>query len=425
MVDEQLELTGVVDWDWTFEAPLPAVVQFPWFLADVPGWHNDGTSPGETFHNNRDYLVQAVRVRELSKTRSDKFSVLLASARQRQIFQSAINFRDVHKEFVSSNGEFQSRRHHDLVQAYKFRIDEVNDEFNAVLEVNPDAEDIAANLDKERDNNKLRGPLHGIPVLLEDNIYTDHRTSTSAGSYALLGSKPAREATVARKLCESGAILLGKVNLSEWANFRSGSENGNNGWSARGGQTFGAFDPGTDPDGSSSESAVSSILGLCLAAIGTETDGSIVCPAQRSSVVGVAPTTGLVARDGIIPLSSRQDTVGPLARTVKDAAHLLTAISGQSIYDDATDNIPFDSVPNYAEACEGSRLDGLRLGVPRDALKLVDSVVMNAFERALDILRSSGAVIVDNIRFAGADEWNAWTGSSRRACVQAEFKQSI
>lgn len=139
----------------------------------------------------------------------------------------------------------------------------------------------------------------------------------------------------------------------------------------------------------------------------------------------MAPTTGLVSRDGIIPLSSRQDTVGPFARTVKCAARLLTAISGKSAYDDATDCIPFDSIPNYAEVCKGSRLDGLRLGVPRDALKGVDNVVMDGFERALEMLRSSGAVIVDNIKFTGADEWNEWAASSKRACLQAEFKHSI
>ncbi|KAF2020553.1 amidase [Aaosphaeria arxii CBS 175.79] len=312
-----------------------------------------------------------------------------------------------------------------LVAAYKRRISEVNDEFNAVLEINPDAEKIAASLDNERRDGKLRGPLHGIPILLKDNIFTDDQTSTSAGSYALLGSRPVREATVATKLRESGAILLGKVNLSEWANFRSGPNNGSNGWSARGRQTYGAFYPGSDPDGSSSGSAISSILGLTFAAIGTETDGSIVSPAQRSSVVGMAPTIGLVARDGIIPLSNRQDTVGPLARTVKSVAYVLTAISGKSPYDNATSSIPFDHIPNYADACQGTRLDGLRIGVPRDAIAETDGIVMKKFDKALSLLKSRGVTIVDNVLFASAKEWDAWDSAEKRACLQAEFKHSI
>jgi len=312
-----------------------------------------------------------------------------------------------------------------LVQAYKRRIAEVNNEFNVVLEINPEAEKIAKQLDEERQEGNIRGPLHGIPILLKDNIYTDDHTSTSAGSFALLGSKAPREATVAQKLRASGAILLGKVNLSEWANFRSGPSNGTNGWSARGGQTYGAFFPGTEAEGSSSGSAVSTILGLAFAAIGTETDGSIVAPAQRSNVVGVAPTVGLVARDGILPLSNRQDTVGPCARTVKCAAHILTVISGKSAYDNATEAIPFESLPKYEEACKGTRLDGLRIGVPREALADVDGVVLDAFERALKLLASSGATIVDNVRFSSIKEWDEWDPARKRVCLQAEFKNSI
>ncbi|KAF2688541.1 amidase signature enzyme [Lentithecium fluviatile CBS 122367] len=240
-------------------------------------------------------------------------------------------------------------------------------------------------------------PLHGIPILLKDNIFTDDRTSASTGSYALLGSKAPHEATVAQKPRESGAILLGKVNLSEWANFRPGPNNGSNGQNVRDGQTYSAFFPGTESEGSSSGSAVSSILGLAFATVGTEADGSIVSPAQRSIVVGVAPTTGLIGRDGIIPLSNRQDTVGPLARTVMFAAHLLTAIT---------------------------RLDGLRIGVPHEAITDADETVMKQFERALELLEMAGATIADNVRFSGAKEWAEWDGPSKRAYLRAELKHS-
>jgi amidase len=155
------------------------------------------------------------------------------------------------------------------------------------------------------------------------------------------------------------------------------------------------------------------------------TDGSIVSPAQRSNVVGVAPITGLVARDGIIPLSNTQDTVGPLARTVKSAAYLLTAISGNSAYDNKTDTIPFTSIPNYADAFRGTRLDELPIGVPRDAITDTDEVVMKRFEEALDLLESTGATIVEGVKFSEAKEWDEWDSASKRACLQAEYKHSI
>ncbi|KAF1836407.1 amidase signature enzyme [Decorospora gaudefroyi] len=278
-----------------------------------------------------------------------------------------------------------------LVQTYKRRIAKVNNKFNVVLKINPEAEKIAKQLDEERQEGKIRRSLHGIPVLLKD-IYTDNHTSTSAGSYALLGSKAPREAT---------------------ANFRSGPSNGTNGWSARGGQTYGAFFPGTKAEGSSSGSAISAILGLAFAVIRTK---------QRR---WVAPTVGLVARDGILPLSNRQDTVGPCARTVKCAAHILTVISGKSAYDNATEAIPFESIPKYEEACEGTRLDGLRIGVPREAIADADDVVLEAFERALELLASAGATIVNNVTFSSIKEWNEWGPASKRACLQAEFKYSI
>ncbi|KAI1368528.1 glutamyl-tRNA amidotransferase subunit A [Xylaria arbuscula] len=311
----------------------------------------------------------------------------------------------------------------DLVRAYIARINEVNRDVNAVLEINPDAITAAQDLDDERRRQGRRGPLHGIPVLLKDNIFTLDRMNTSAGSYALLGSKAAREGTVVERLRSAGAILLGKTNLSEWANFRS--KQATNGWSARGGQTYAPFVPLQAPEGSSSGSAVSTILGLAAVSLGTETDGSIVGPSKKSSVVGFRTTTGLVPRDGVIPLSDRQDTVGPMARTVKDAAYLLSVIAGPSDYDDATSSFAFSQIPDYLAHCRDTNLTGIRLGVPRSSIISNDPFVLEIFERALQRLKSAGASIVDNVKFRSEAEWRDWDSSDRKRPLEAEFKASI
>lgn len=293
----------------------------------------------------------------------------------------------------------------DLVNAYTARILEVNSTLRMVTELNPDALSIAASLDSERAAGTSRGPLHGIPILIKNNIATDDKMNNTAGSYALLGAKVPSDSTMAAKLRKAGAILLGKTNLSQWANYRS--DNTSNGWSAYGGQTEGAYFPGQDPSGSSSGSGVSSSLGLALASLGTETDGSILSPSNVNNLVGIKPSVGLTSRYLVIPISEHQDTVGPMARTVKDAAQILTAIAGPDPNDNYTSAIPFNSTPNYIEACQYDALKGKRIGVPRNYIDLTGASylapVIPVFNAALDVLRAAGATVVDNITLPGYD----------------------
>lgn len=293
----------------------------------------------------------------------------------------------------------------DLVNAYTARILEVNSTLRMVTELNPDALSIAAALDSERAAGTSRGPLHGIPILIKNNIATDDKMNNTAGSYALLGAKVPSDSTMAAKLRKAGAVLLGKTNLSQWANYRS--DNTSNGWSAYGGQTEGAYFPGQDPSGSSSGSGVSSSLGLALACLGTETDGSILSPSNVNNLVGIKPSVGLTSRYLVVPISEHQDTVGPMARTVKDAAHILTAIAGPDPNDNYTSAIPFNSTPNYIEACKYDALKGKRIGVPRNYIDLTGesylAPVIPVFNAALDILRAAGATVVDNITLPGYD----------------------
>ncbi|KAF1999217.1 amidase signature enzyme [Amniculicola lignicola CBS 123094] len=296
----------------------------------------------------------------------------------------------------------------DLVEAYVKRILEVNATLHMVVEINPDAIAIAKELDQERKHGKSRGPLHGLPILIKNNIATKDKMNNTAGSYALLGAKVPRDATVAARLRSAGAIILGKSNLSQWANFRS--SNSSNGWSAHGGQTYGAYYPGQDPSGSSSGSGVSASLGLAVATLGTETDGSIVSPSELNNIVGIKPTVGLTSRSLVIPISEHQDTVGPMARTVKDAAYLLQAIAGEDSNDNYTSTIPFKhgKLPDYVKACKLNALLGKRIGVPRNNIGSVESngaPVIDAFEAALDILRKAGAVIVDNTNYTAWDQY--------------------
>ena len=223
-----------------------------------------------------------------------------------------------------SSGEISAQS---LTQAYLARIQEIDNRtaksgprLNAVIEVNPDALTIAADLDKERKAKGPRGPMHGIPVLIKDNIDTADRMQTTAGSLALVGSKPPQDSGVARKLREAGAVILGKTNLSEWANIRS--SHSTSGWSGRGGQTRNPYALDRNPCGSSSGSGAAVSANLCALAVGTETDGSIVCPSSANGIVGIKPTLGLISRAGIIPISHSQDTSGPMVRTVRDARRI-------------------------------------------------------------------------------------------------------
>ncbi len=233
-----------------------------------------------------------------------------------------------------ANGDFTVT---DVVQAYLDRIDAIDDAgpmLNAVIQINPEAMDIAAELDAELKEGKKRGPMHGVPVLLKDNIDTHDGMETTAGSRALKGSHPLKDSFVAQKLRESGAVILGKANLSEWANFRGNLSS--SGWSGVGGQTKNPYILDRNPCGSSAGSGVAVSANLCMLAIGTETNGSIVCPSTANGIVGIKPTVGLLSRSGIVPISFTQDTPGPMARTVRDAATALGALTGIDAADSKT-----------------------------------------------------------------------------------------
>ncbi|KAH7333511.1 glutamyl-tRNA amidotransferase subunit A [Rhexocercosporidium sp. MPI-PUGE-AT-0058] len=311
----------------------------------------------------------------------------------------------------------------DLVKAYLARIAEVQEDFHAVTEVNPDALLIAADLDAERLDGSIRGPLHGIPLLIKNIIATDDKMNNTAGSWALLGAKVPRDATVAKKLRDAGAILLGKSSLTQWANFRS--DNSSNGWSSLGGQVYGPYFPRQDPWGSSSGSGVATALGLASGCLGTETDGSITSPASSNNVVGIKPTVGLTSRYLVIPISEHQDTVGPMARSVKDAAYILQAIAGPDSQDNYTSTIPH--VPNYVKACKHSSLSGMRLGIPRNAISLaLDSSTqpqIKALSKAIKVLRAAGATVIDNTNFTAAEEF--WNSEIPGRVLEADFTVNL
>ena len=294
-------------------------------------------------------------------------------------------------------------------------IDSSGPALHAVLEVNPDATTIAAGLDSAHAE---KGPLFGVPVLLKDNIDTGDRMSTTAGSLALADSKPARDAFIVRRLRASGAIILGKTNLSEWANFRS--TRSSSGWSGRGGQTKNPYALDRNPCGSSSGSGAAIAASLALAAVGSETDGSIVCPSSANGLVGIKPTIGLVSRSGIIPISSSQDTAGPMAHTVADAAALLTVLAGYDPDDPATlplrDRAPVD----YTHFLDANSLKGVRIGVLRQFAGFHEKVDA-AFEQALATLRARGAVLVDPAEIPTAKKLDA----DEQVVLQYEFKDGI
>ncbi|MDD5369231.1 MAG: amidase [Anaerolineaceae bacterium] len=291
-----------------------------------------------------------------------------------------------------SSGVVTSRN---LVEAYLDRIETIDRQgpgLNAIIEINPDALAIAARLDRQRKAGKMRGPLHGIPIVLKDNIDTADRMMTTAGSLALEGSIAAQDAGLVTKLRKAGAILLAKANLSEWANFRS--DHSNSGWSSRGGQTHNPYALDRSPCGSSSGSAVAVAAGLCAAAVGTETDGSITCPAQTNGVVGIKPTLGLISRSGIIPIAHSQDTAGPLARCVRDAAILLGAMAEVDLHDAATAQSARKAYPDYTQFLDPDGLKGARIGVARNFFDFhpeVDALM----EACLDGLKAGGAVLID------------------------------
>ena len=289
-------------------------------------------------------------------------------------------------------GEFTSRS---LVEHYLTRIEQVDKSgpsVNAVIELNPDAESIADALDQERKAKGPRGPLHGIPVLIKDNIDTADRMMTTAGSLALMGSKAPKDSAVAQRLRAAGAVILGKTNLSEWANIRSGHST--SGWSGRGGLTRNPYALDRNPCGSSSGTGAGISANLAAVGIGTETDGSIVCPSSSNGLAGIKPTVGLVSRTGIIPISHSQDSAGPMCRTVRDAATLLGVLTGMDPEDSATVASAGKSHTDYTQFCDPNGLKGARIGVARKYFGFNDAVDA-LMEHSLDVMKKQGAILVD------------------------------
>jgi amidase len=316
------------------------------------------------------------------------------------------------------SGQYTARS---ITEMYLQRIEEIDrngPQLRSVIEVNPDALALADALDQERKEGRVRGALHGIPVLIKDNIDTGDNMSTTAGSLAMEGNKAAKDAFIVARLREAGAVLLGKTNLSEWANFRS--TRSVSGWSSRGGQTRNPYVLGRNPCGSSSGSGVAVAANLCAVAIGTETDGSIICPASVNGIVGIKPTVGLLSRTGIIPISTTQDTAGPMARTVRDAAILLSALTGPDPADAVTGESTGNTHADYTQFLDENGLQGKRIGVEKSFLKGhegVDTLLQNA----LEVLKSKGATIVEveivkPIRALGKDEYEI---------LQYEFKDGL
>ena len=286
---------------------------------------------------------------------------------------------------------------HSLTEYFLHRIESIDrsgPSINSVIELNPDALSIATKRDQEREAGKLRGPLHGIPILIKDNIDTRDRMQTTAGSLALEGSHARRDAFIVKRLRASGAVILGKTNLSEWANFRG--MRSISGWSSRGGLTRNPYALDRSACGSSSGSAAAVAANLCAAAIGTETDGSIICPSQTCGVVGLKPTLGLLSRSGIIPIAESQDTAGPIGRTVEDVAHLLNSLVGVDKQDQSTQVKKRRAFRDYTEFLTKEGLTGIRIGVARNMLGSNERII-RILEFCLDIMKQLGAVIIDPV----------------------------
>ncbi|MFD0673810.1 amidase family protein [Cohnella sp. GCM10027633] len=311
-----------------------------------------------------------------------------------------------------------SLRSEELTRAYIDRIQACNDKLRAVLEINPEAIAIAKALDAERRERGSRGILHGIPILLKDNIDTHDRMHTSAGSVALANSVAAEDSWVAKRLRAAGAVLLGKTNMTEWAGYMAGGIWA--GYSSRGGLTLNPYGPGEMfVGGSSSGSAVAAAANLAAAAIGTETSGSIISPASQNNIVGLKPTIGLIGRSGIIPISHSQDTAGPMARTVADAARLLGALTGVDERDAATKASDGRAYADYTPFLDASYLRHARIGIPRFYYGELDEARLAIIEAAIEALRQAGATIVDPVTLPC--ERTEWTWD----VLRYEFKKGV
>jgi amidase len=308
-----------------------------------------------------------------------------------------------------------------ITQLYLNRIaliDKAGPTINAVIEINKDALAIAAAMDKERKAGKIRGPLHGIPVLIKDNINTGDKMMTTAGALAMTGNIAAKDAFIVEQLRAAGAVVLGKTNLSEWANFRSSRST--SGWSSRGGQTKCPYITDRNPSGSSAGSGAAAAASLCAVAIGTETDGSIVSPAAVNGLVGIKPTVGLWSRSGIIPISATQDTAGPMARTVRDAAILLGALTGVDSKDAVTMQSEGKYHKDYTGFLDAGSLKGKRIGIEKMHLKGNEKVV-TLLRQAMALMEKQGAILVEVDILKSIGE----LGDAEFTVLQYEFKEGV
>ena len=298
------------------------------------------------------------------------------------------------------------------------RIELVDPVLKSVIELNPDALEIAKNLDEERKAGKIRGPLHGIPILFKDNIDTGDKMQTTAGSLALEGNIAPKDAFIIKKMRDAGAVVLGKTNLSEWANFRS--TNSSSGWSGRGGQVRNPFCLDRSPCGSSAGTGAAVSANLCAIGIGTETNGSIVCPSGVNGVVGIKPTLGMWSRQGIIPIAHSQDTAGPMARTVKDAAILLGALAEFDSSDAETHLEKGEIFKDYTTFLDVDGLEGMRIGIASEMIGF-NTKVDALFKKAVEVLKENGAEIVEEVKFETRRKW----GNPSYQVLLYEFKADL
>lgn len=315
-------------------------------------------------------------------------------------------------------GEYTSRSVTEMYLKRIEAIDKTGPRLNAIIELNPDALAIADSMDKERKSGKVRGPLHGIPVLIKDNINTGDKMMTTAGALALVGNKATKDAFIIQQLRAAGAVLLGKTNLSEWANFRS--TRSTSGWSGRGGQTKNPNVLERNASGSSSGSGSAVSANLCAIAIGTETDGSIISPSSVNGIVGIKPTVGLWSRAGIIPISKTQDTAGPMARTVKDAAILLGALTGIDADDPVTKESKGNMQKDYTAGLRTDVLKGKRIGIEQSFLKGNETIVA-LYNAAIEVLKKSGATVIEIALLKNTSQ----VGDAEFTVLKYEFKDGV
>ncbi len=316
------------------------------------------------------------------------------------------------------SGKYTSRSITEMYLKRIAAIDKSGPYLNAIIELNPDALAIADAMDKERKAGKIRSAMHGIPVLIKDNINTGDKMMTTAGASALEGNHAAKDAFIVQQLRTAGAVLMGKTNLSEWANFRS--TNACSGWSSRGGQTKCPYILERNPSGSSSGSGAAVAANLCAVAIGTETNGSVVSPSSVNGIVGIKPTVGLLSRSGIIPISSTQDTAGPMARTVKDAAIFLGALTGVDDEDAVTKNSDGKFLKDYTQNLTANALQGKRIGIEKAFLE-GNKQITDVYNAAIDVLKNQGATIVQiELQKKLSD-----IGDAEFLVLQYEFKDGV